>query len=169
MTGNSNRKLQLAVIGAGSCSAEIAELAHQVGFEIAQRGALLICGGGAGVMEAAARGARQNGGATLGILPGVSAAASPPNAFIDIPVFTGLGQARNQVIVLSADAVIGISGGWGTLTEIGLALKHGIPVVLLESWSLERPDGVAEPLLHTAASPKEAVELAIHLATSQIQ
>ncbi len=112
-------------------------------------------------MAAVARGARETGGQTVGILPGADAIESPPNPHIELPIFTGMGQARNQVLVLSAEVVIGVGGGWGTLTEIGLALKHRIPVVLLESWRLERPDGRAEPLLQRAESARQAVELAL--------
>jgi uncharacterized protein (TIGR00725 family) len=115
-------------------------------------------------MAAAAEGAVSVGGQTVGILPGASAAETPPNPHIELAIYTGMGQARNQVLVLSADAVIGIGGGWGTLTEIGIALKHGIPVVLLASWQLERPDGQTEDLLTQAQDPKEAVRLALQAA-----
>ena len=117
-------------------------------------------------MQAAAEGARSESGLTVGILPGATHAETPPNPHIELSIFTGLGQARNQVLVLSADAVIGIGGGWGTLNEIGLALKHEIPVVLLESWRLERPDGDSEPLLSNASDPVRAVELALEVARS---
>lgn len=111
-------------------------------------------------MAAAAEGAVSAGGHTVGILPGASAAETPPNPHIELAIYTGMGQARNQVLVLSANAVIGIGGGWGTLTEIGCALKHGIPVVLLDSWQLERPDSRTESLLTRAQDPEEAVRLA---------
>jgi uncharacterized protein (TIGR00725 family) len=116
-------------------------------------------------MEQAAAGAKAAGGLTIGILPGRNAEESPPNAYIDLPIFTGMGQARNQILVLSAAAVIAVSGGWGTLSEIGLALKHGIPVVRLESWKLSRPDGRDEPLLKCATSATQAVELALKSAS----
>ena len=115
-------------------------------------------------MEAAAQGAASEGGLTVGILPGTSSADSPPNRYIALPIYTGLGQARNQVLVLSGEAVIGIGGGWGTLTEIGFAIRHGIPVVLVDSWSLEHPDGRVEPLLHHASGAVEAVETALRAA-----
>ena len=115
-------------------------------------------------MEAAAQGAQSEGGVTVGILPGAGLADSPPNPYIELPIYTGLGQARNQVLVLSGEAVIGIGGSWGTLTEIGLSIRHGIPVVLLESWGLEPPDGKAEPLLHRASNPAEAVATALQAA-----
>ena len=97
----------------------------------------------------------------MGILPGANSAESPANPFIEIAVYTGMGQARNQVLVLSAEAVIGIGGGWGTLTEIGLARKHEIPVVLLESWGLDRPDGMTDPDLLQAETAGHAVDLAL--------
>ena len=159
--------MQLAVIGGASCTPQQEKLAHETGSEIARRGAVLLCGGRGGVMEAASRGARDEGGRTVGILPGESPVTSPPNPHIELALFTGMGQARNQVLVLSAQGVIGIGGSWGTLTEIGLALKHRIPVVLLESWQLEPPDGESEPLLMSAQSPTEAVELAMAAAKNR--
>jgi len=152
---------QIAVIGAASCDERRGREAREVGREIGRAGAILLCGGGGGVMAEAAAGARTEGGLTIGILPGRDAASSPPNPDIEVAVYTGIGQARNQVLVLSAGAVVGVGGGWGTLSEIGLALKHGIPVTLLGSWDLERPDGVAEPLLRRASSAREAVETAL--------
>lgn len=119
----------IAVIGAGACSAELDKLAVAVGAEIAHRGATLICGGLGGVMAAAARGAREAGGFTIGILPGPSTEAANP--FIDFAVATNMGQARNAIIVQSADALISVAGGYGTLSEIALALKIGKPVVAL--------------------------------------
>jgi hypothetical protein len=86
-----------------------------------------------------------------------------------LALFTGMGQARNQILVLSAQGVIGIGGSWGTLAEIGLALKHRIPVVLLESWQLEPPDGESEPLMMSAQSPTEAVELVVAAAKNRSQ
>ena len=156
-------RLSIAVIGAAECGERLTETAVEVGRELASRGATLLCGGRGGVMAAAARGARDSGGLAVGILPGRNAAETPPNPFVDLALYTGMGQARNQVLVLSGRAVIGIGGGWGTLTEIGLALKNGIPVVLLESWKLRRPDGADEPLLARASSPIEAVDKAMEL------
>jgi uncharacterized protein (TIGR00725 family) len=118
-------------------------------------------------MEAAAEGAASEGGTTVGIMPGTGPDDSPPNRHIGLPIYTGLGQARNQVLVLSGEAVIGIGGSWGTLTEIGFAMRHGIPVVLLHSWSLEHPDGQGEPGMYRAASPIEAVETALRAASEE--
>jgi uncharacterized protein (TIGR00725 family) len=159
--------LQLAVIGGAACNEEHRTLASETGQAIAAAGAVLLCGGRGGVMQAAAEGARRAGGRTVGILPGVSPQESPANPHIELAIYTGLGQARNQILVLSAGAVIGIGGGWGTLTEIGLARKHRIPVVLLRSWHLERPDGLPEPELVEALTAQQAVDLAIAAATQK--
>lgn len=155
--------LQLAVIGGASCDERHRKIAFQAGRAIADAGAILLCGGRGGVMAAAAEGAVSLGGRTVGILPGASAEESPPNRHIELALYTGMGQARNQVLVLSADAVIGIGGGWGTLTEIGIALKHGIPVVLVESWVLARPDAQKENLLMQAEDARQAVRLAVEV------
>lgn len=155
------KPLRLAVIGGATCDERQRKLAFQAGRAIAEAGAILLCGGRSGVMSAAAEGALSVGGRTVGILPGASPEESPPNRHIELALYTGLGQARNQVLVLSANAVVGIGGGWGTLTEIGIALKHRIPVVLLESWVLARPDAQKEPLLMEAEDAQQAVRLAL--------
>jgi uncharacterized protein (TIGR00725 family) len=152
---------QIAVVGAATCDEQTAELARSLGAEVARAGAVLICGGRGGVMAAAAAGAKSAGGTTVGVLPGVDEAASPPNDDLDIVLFSGLHQARNQLLVLSAAAVIAVGGGWGTLSEIACALKFRVPVVLLASWSLRRPDGLADPLLLNARSAAAAVVLAL--------
>lgn len=126
------RRLQIAVIGAGACDKDTGILAEAVGHEIARRGGVLICGGLGGVMEAASRGAQQAGGVTLGILPG--AVSREANPYISIKVATNLGHARNILIAHSADVLIAVSGGYGTLSEIAIALKIGKPVVVLNSW-----------------------------------
>ncbi|MDZ7344463.1 MAG: TIGR00725 family protein [candidate division KSB1 bacterium] len=120
----------IAVIGGSHCSAEIYELARQVGREIARTGAMLICGGLFGVMEAACRGAKEAGGTTIGILPGRD--KTEANDFVDIPIVTGLNDARNVIIARSADGVIAVDGEYGTLSEIAFALKFGKPVVGLQ-------------------------------------
>jgi uncharacterized protein (TIGR00725 family) len=121
----------IGVIGAGECESTICRLAQEVGREIARRGAILVCGGLGGAMEAAAKGAAGEGGLTLGILPGPS--TRDANRYIQVPVATDMGQARNVIIVHTADALIAVSGGAGTLSEIGHALKVGKPVVGLET------------------------------------
>jgi uncharacterized protein (TIGR00725 family) len=157
-------RLQIAVVGAASCDEPTAALAHAVGTEVARAGALLLTGGRGGVMAAAARGARESGGWSVGVLPGADESASPPNEFLDVTLFTGLGQTRNQILVLSADAVIAIGGGWGTLSEIAFALKYRVPAVLLDSWELRRPDGLADPLLFHARTGADAVTIALQAA-----
>ena len=132
-------------------------MAEQVGGGIARRGAVLVCGGLGGVMEAAARGASATGGLTIGILPG--ATADEANSFIGVPIVTGLGEARNALVVRSSDAIIAIAGEYGTLSEIALALKMGVPVVGLGTWQLRAPDGGVPPIV-AAQSAAEAVEKA---------
>jgi uncharacterized protein (TIGR00725 family) len=121
----------IGVIGAGSCDSGIYQLATQVGEEIARRGALLVCGGLGGVMEAAAKGAALAGGLTVGILPGPSTQSANPH--IRIPVATDMGQARNVIIAHTADGLVAVAGGAGTLSEIGHGLKIGKPVVGLRT------------------------------------
>jgi uncharacterized protein (TIGR00725 family) len=149
---------QIAVIGSGVADSHLKAIAFEVGSRIAGAGLTLLCGGRAGVMEGAAEGAKAAGGLTVGVLPGTDALQSPPNEHLDVTLFTGMGQARNQILVLSADAVIAIGGGWGTLNEIGLAMKHGIRTVLLESWQLEHPSGEVPPELIRCDTPAAALE-----------
>ncbi len=146
----SNLKL-IAVIGGAHCSVEIHELAWQVGEGIARRGAALICGGRGGVMEAACQGAKAGGGLTIGILPGESPAEA--NAFVDLKIVTGLRDARNVIIARTADALIAIDGGHGTLSEIAFGLKFGKIVIGLH---LE----FDVPGVISATTPAEAVQLA---------
>ena len=155
------------MLGAAECDERLRQIAFDTGEALARAGAYLICGGRGGVMAAAARGARSAGGTAIGILPGASARESPANDAIQMAIYTGMGQARNVSVVLSAAAAIAIHGGWGTLSEIAIALKHGIPVIVLESWVLSRPDGRDEPLLRTACSPREAVKLALEMANRE--
>ncbi|MCS6829891.1 MAG: TIGR00725 family protein [Armatimonadota bacterium] len=150
-------RVVIGVMGASQCDAPAYEMARQVGALIAERGAILLCGGGGGVMEAAARGAKEAGGLTIGVMPGMNASESPPNPYIDVAIFTGLRDGRNWVNVCASDAIIAISGGYGTLSEIALALKVGKPVVLLRSWELPQVDSA---LLCVAQTPEQAVQLA---------
>lgn len=143
----------IGVIGASSCSAEIAKLAEAVGREIGKGGAVLICGGLGGVMEFASKGAKEAGGLTIGILPGRS--KEDANSYIDIPIVTGLGHARNIVIAHSADSLIAISGEYGTLSEIAIGLKLKKTVIGLNTWDIE---GVIRA--NTAA---EAIEKAVKI------
>jgi uncharacterized protein (TIGR00725 family) len=130
-------------------------VAEEIGRLLARAGAVLVCGGMTGVMEAACKGARTEGGATVGLLPGGDRAQANPYVSVALP--TGLGEMRNALIVRAADAVIAVAGEYGTLSEIALALKTGVPVVGIETWDLER---AIEP----ATSPAEAVESALRLA-----
>src|SRR6188768_4593524 len=147
----------IGVMGSAACDDQVAALAQAVGRGIAERGAVLLTGGRTGVMEAASRGARDAGGLTVGVLPGAGAADSAPNAFVDVAVYTGLGEARNWVNVCSSDALIAIGGGFGTLSEIALALKARKPLVLLGSWLFEM-DGVSTAVAR-ATDAAQAVEL----------
>jgi uncharacterized protein (TIGR00725 family) len=149
----------IAVIGGATATEQVAELAGEVGREIANRGGVVICGGRGGVMEHVARGAAAVGGTTIGILPG-RPGEDTPNVYLKHQIFTGIGQARNQIVVLSAVAVIALIGGWGTLSEIALALKHKIPVVVLSGVEPQAPDGREEALLFRARTPLEAVTIA---------
>jgi len=127
-------KLRIGIIGGNRCSAEIAKLAQAVGREIAQMEAVLICGGLRGVMEAACKGAKEAEGLTVGILPGDE--ASTANPYIDVPIVTGMGYARNVIVVRSSDIVIAIDGHYGTLSEIAHALSLNIPVIGLKTWGI---------------------------------
>jgi uncharacterized protein (TIGR00725 family) len=127
-----------------------------VGRELAERGAVVVCGGLGGVMEAACRGAREAGGTTLGILPGLDRRQANP--YVEVALPTGMGEARNALVVRAADSVVAIGGGFGTLSEIALALKVGKTVVGLDTWDLGERGGEA---MRRAESPGEAVEAAL--------
>jgi uncharacterized protein (TIGR00725 family) len=148
----------IGVMGPAACDEQTAAVAMAVGRAIAARGAVLLTGGRSGVMEAASRGAREAGGFTVGILPGANAAESPPNPHVELALYTGLGEARNWVNVCASDALIAIGGGFGTLSEIALALKARKPLVLLGSWQFEMEG--ASPTLPRARDAAHAVELA---------
>jgi len=156
--------LRIAVIGGAFCDPKTAALAEEVGREIARRGAILICGGLGGVMEAACRGAKSEGGLTIGILPGTD--PNDANPYVDIPIVTGMGEARNVIVVRSAQAIIAIDGEYGTLSEIAFALKFGIPVIGLRTWELFRERERVEDIVEVE-TPKEAVEKAVSLAQAK--
>ena len=158
----SNQKF-IAVIGGGQPSSEEARLAEAVGRELAKQGAILVCGGLGGVMEAACKGANSEGGITVGILPGDSRQAANP--YVQIPIVTGMGYARNVAVVKSAQAVIAIGGNYGTLSEISHALQSGIPVIGLNTWALSR-NGQQDKSIILAQNPAEAVNKALSLAIS---
>ena len=158
----------IAVIGSSNPAfPEHLELAEQVGRELALRGATVVCGGLSGIMEAVCRGAKAEGGMTIGILPGNT--PGDANDFVDIPIVTGMRYSRNVIVVNTGRAVIAIGGAWGTLSEIGHALGDGIPVVGLKSWPLTRNgDGVSvEGAMVLAADPKDAVDKALAAAEAR--
>ena len=150
----------IAVIGGSDCTPEEARLAEEVGQELARKGAVLICGGLGGIMEAACKGASAEGGLTIGILPGGSRQAA--NQYVQIPVVTNLGEARNVIVVKSAEAVIAVGGGYGTLSELGHALRNGIPVIGLNTWSLSRKEQPDNAIV-LARDPADAVAKALNL------
>lgn len=144
----------VAVIGSSICGAGIAAQAEEVGRRLAEAGAVLVCGGMGGVMEAACRGAKSAGGLTVGILPGED--RNGGNPYVDVPILTGMGSGRNIIVVSSAQAVIAIAGAYGTLSEIALARMRGLPVVGLGTWQLARGGRITDdvPMVDT---PAEAV------------
>src|SRR6267143_6567758 len=150
--------LHIGVVGEGVCSRAIARSAERVGTAIARAGAVLLCGGRTGVMEAASRGAARAGGTVVGVLPGFS--RRDANRWVTIPIVTGMDQARNVVLVRSCDAVIAVGGSYGTLSEIALALKLGVPIVGLRTWRLAPPVARRVPVLR-ARNAEDAVRLAV--------
>jgi len=152
----------ISVIGGESGPPEALRIAEDVGRELARRGATVVCGGRGGVMEATCRGARSEGGHTIGILPGRDASESAPNDYVEFPIFTGIGYARNAVVVLSGQAVIAIDGSFGTLSEIAYALINDVPIIGLGTWNFDY-DGYVDKIVR-ASSAREAVDKAIALA-----
>ncbi len=151
------RKL-IGVIGASQPPEELSPLAEKVGEEIAKRGGILICGGMGGIMEWACKGAKKWGGVTVGILPTMTRESANP--YVDIPIVTGVGYARNMIVVLSSQAIIAIGGAYGTLTEIAFALHFNIPLVGIRTWRLESEyTGVAG--ITYVDDPEEAVRIAM--------
>jgi hypothetical protein len=157
--------IYVAVCGPDPCSAAEARGAEEVGRRLAEAGAVVVCGGHGGVMEAAAKGASTAGGTVVGILPGSS--RSEGNAFLTVAIPTGLGELRNGLIVRAAEVVIAVGGAFGTLSEIALALKTGVPLVGLGTWRLARDDSPFTDPIVRAASPEEAVRRALELAQSR--
>lgn len=150
----------MAVCGPGECSDEDAAAARRVGELLAARGAVVICGGGGGVMTAVAAGARAAGGLVIGVWPGDSREGASPD--LSATIVTGMGEARNAVIVRSADAVISVGGSWGTLSEVALAMRRGgIPVVALGGWRVVGAGGGDVPGVRHVATPEEAVAAAL--------
>src|SRR6266516_1279371 len=145
----------IAVCGPDPCSQEVGAQAGETGRLLAEAGAVLVCGGLGGVMEAASRGASGAGGTVIGILPGLDRGAANPHLTLSIP--TGMGEMRNMLIVRSADALIAIAGEFGTLSEIAFALKTGVPVVGLGTWELSKAGGHPVDAFVRASTPEDAV------------
>lgn len=148
----------IAVIGASIATPRISQLAEDVGSRLATEGVAIVCGGLGGVMEAVCRGAKLKGGTTIGILPGND--PSVANNWVDMPICTGMGYARNLIVVRSGRSVISIGGAYGTLSEIGHALSDGIPVIALETWGLTR-DGLEDKAMTVSVDPADAVRQAL--------
>ena len=148
----------IAVVGAGQAGPDLEALAERAGRAVAQAGAVLVCGGLGGCMEASCRGAKSAGGLTLGFLPSNDREAANPH--VDVAVPTNMGVMRNLLIVLAADAVVAIDGGLGTLSEIAVALQHRKPVFGVSTWTVDpvRSGGAA---VVSCATPEEAVEKAL--------
>jgi uncharacterized protein (TIGR00725 family) len=145
----------VAVIGANDCEEPLYDLAYAVGEQLAQHRLTLICGGLGGVMTAACQGAKAAGGRTIGVLP--SNDPQSANPWVDTAIATGMGEARNAIIVNSAAALIAIAGGYGTLSEIAFALRAKKPIIGLQSWALSLP-GETQELIPTAITAEEAVD-----------
>jgi hypothetical protein len=148
-------KLRIGVIGASQCGKKLGELAYKTGKLIALNNGILVCGGMGGVMEAACRGAHEAGGLTVGILP--TGSAHDANAYVDIPVVTGMGYTRNSLVVQSSQVVIAIGGKYGTLSEIAYAMQYDVPAVGLSTWKIRAA-------IKHVKTPEEALAWALKLA-----
>lgn len=153
----------IAVIGPGEADDELDALGEEVGEALGRGGATLVCGGLGGVMAAACRGAKRAGALTVGILPGID--RGDANPWVDVALPTGMGEGRNVLVVRAADAVVAVDGEYGTLSEMALALKIGVPVVGLRPWELSK-DGVVRHDVIVVADAAEAAERALALAAS---
>lgn len=154
------RDVYIAVVGSSAATPAEHQIGEEVGRLIAEAGAVLVCGGLGGLMEAAASGCAKAGGRSVGILPGADRGGANP--YLTVAVATGMGEARNAIVVRSADAVIAVAGEFGTLSEIALALKMGKPVVGLRTWELAKEGRPVEAIVR-ADSPAEAVSTALRL------
>jgi uncharacterized protein (TIGR00725 family) len=155
----------VAVLGPDAdATPESCALAHEVGRLLAERGAIVVTGGLGGVMAAAARGAAAAGGVSVGLLPGAQRAAGNAGSSVLIP--TGIGEARNAVLVSAADGLVAVGGSWGTLSEIALAQRSAVPLVCLGGWSVRAADGSLLPL-ETAETPAAAVRRVLELVATR--
>jgi uncharacterized protein (TIGR00725 family) len=157
-------RLYVGVAGASRPEPALVDQAERLGRRLAEGGAVVVCGGGPGVMEAVCLGAQSAGGATVGILPGLDRAEGNPYLTVSLP--TGLGQGRNLLLVRSSDAMVAVGGGFGTLSEIALALRTGTPVVGLATWSLHLGSGPVDAF-PVATDPDAAAEMALEAARSR--
>jgi len=167
ITGDNEKIIKISVIGGSRADSKIRKLAFDVGREIARNGAVLICGGLTGVMESACKGASEEGGLTIGILPGTDEKSA--NKYVGIKIPTGMGYARNLIIALSSHAVIAIDGSYGTLSEIGYTLTFGKPLIGLRTWEVCPHQNKNTANIIRASTPGEAVKLAIKEAREYIK
>ncbi|MGW0433732.1 TIGR00725 family protein [Micromonospora sp. NPDC003197] len=150
---------QVAVCGPRFCTEEDKAQAYQVGELLAQQGVATICGGGTGVMAAVAAGVRAHGGVVVGVRPNDTRDGASED--LSVTIVTNMGEARNAIIVWSADSVIAIGGSWGTLSEVALAMRRGtIPVIALGGWRVVTPDGELVPGVRYVDTPEDAVQQA---------
>jgi uncharacterized protein (TIGR00725 family) len=152
---------QIAVVGPSDASAQLCEVASEIGRRLAEARAIVVCGGLGGIMEAVCRGVWGAGGTTIGILPGADRATA--NAFVDVAIPSGLGEGRNALVARAGDAMIAIGGGYGTLAEIAFALRAGTAVIGLDTWELGRGGQPVAAVVRTR-SAQRAVELALERA-----
>jgi len=156
--------LYVGVAGASRPGPALVEQGERLGRRLADGGAVVVCGGGPGVMEAVCRGARSAGGTTVGLLPGLDRAEG--NRYLTVSLSTGLGQGRNLLLVRSSDALVAVGGGFGTLSEIALALRTGTPVVGLATWSLHL-DSSPVDAFPVATDPDAAADMALEAARNR--
>ena len=156
--------MMISVVGGSTGPPDVMAQAEALGRELARRGCTVVCGGRGGVMEAVCRGARSEGGHTIGILPGTD--RDDMNPYVEFPILTGMGYARNVIVALTGEAVIAVDGSYGTLSEIAHALNHGKPVVGLRTWLLGREGGDDQAIIR-ASDPLDAVEKAMAAALAR--
>ena len=168
LKGRNMSKNIIGVFGAGNISDADDEwqAALTVGRKLARRGFVVLTGGLGGVMTAASKGAKDEGGITVGILPGTRK-TTPANRYVDIAIYTGMSEARNAINTKSCNAAIAIGGEYGTLSEIGLALKGKCPIILLNSWTILPHDNRGQPEWYVASTPEEAVSRAVGAAEEE--
>jgi uncharacterized protein (TIGR00725 family) len=157
--------IQVSVCGPRHCTPQDEDNAYRIGQLLADSGATVICGGGIGVMAAVAKGVRERGGLVIGVHPGADKSTASPD--LSAVIVTNMGEARNAIIIWSADAVIAVGGSWGTLSEVALAMRRGeIPVVSIGGWQLLDHDGTPIPGIEHASTPEQAVTTALDLAVA---